>query len=791
MTSSNSTSVVRSALVTLSALSYSRRRSQVERLLVEVRGTVQGVGFRPHVYTLATSLGLAGFARNRGAHLFIDLEGEPVAVRTFVDTLATSPPARAVIEGITCRQANPGFRTGFTIQESDATHDGDVTVSPDIATCDACLDELFDPGNRRHRYAFITCALCGPRFTIVQGVPYDRSRTTMRAFDMCLVCRHEYEDPSNRRFHAQPIACPDCGPTLAMLAGDRLVSRADGAVDAAGKALDAGQIVALKGLGGYHLACDATNGRAVATLRARKHRDAKPLAIMLDAAGAARLQQWPDVWNALNGPGRPIVLVDRSIVAASIAEDVAPRCPTIGVMLPYTPLHHLLMRAVARPLVMTSGNVSEEPIAFDDEDARRRLGAIADAFLTHDRAIESRCDDSVVRVIAGGTSPFRRARGFAPAAMTVKEYAPEPILATGGHLKNTFAIHAGRRVWVSSHVGDLSTVAAFTALGQSVARATDFQGVHPRVLAHDLHPDYLSTRFAEEYPADRRIAVQHHHAHVLSCAAEHGVTEPVLGVAFDGSGFGTDHAVWGGEFLLVEGAAFARLAHLKYVPLPGGEAAVREPWRMALAHLEAAGQHAMLGAIADRIGSARFAPVRQLVLRPDAAPRTSSVGRLFDAVACITGIGDRSAFEGQAAMGLEALAGNHAGRDYFFDLDTTSYPWTIDPAPLVRAVATDVLSGVNTSAIAAGFHDAVARMIAHVAARLAERVGARHLALTGGVFQNARLTDAAAAALSAAGLTVLVHRLVPCNDGGLSLGQAVAAACILRNESGLEHRVCV
>jgi hydrogenase maturation protein HypF len=764
----------------------------VERFLIEVRGTVQGVGFRPHVYSLASSLGLCGFVQNRGAHLFIDLEGEASDLQAFMSALATTSPARAVIDDITCHPAMPAFRSRFTIAQSDSNSHHDVRVSPDIATCDACLDELFDPRNRRYRYPFITCAQCGPRFTIITGVPYDRFRTTMSGFAMCETCRREYENPSDRRFHAESIACADCGPTLELHECDRAVLRGSAAIEGAVAALCQGRIVALKGLGGYHLACDAANGDAVAMLRTRKHRDAKPFAIMVTPSDACHLQQWPGLCAVLNGPERPIVLVDRAFLRADISTNVAPGCPTIGVMRPYTPLHHLLMRGVSRPLVMTSGNVSDEPIAFDDEDARHRLSRIADVFITHDRPIHTRCDDSVVRLIANAASPVRRARGFAPASLTLREQALEPILATGGHLKNTFCLHAGSCAWISSHVGDLSSAAAYVALREGIDRTTSFLNLRPAIVAHDLHPDYLSTRFAEEYPAQRRVGVQHHHAHVLSCAAEHRVTEPVLGVAFDGSGLGTDGAVWGGEFLLAEGSGFTRLAHLASVPLAGGDAAVREPWRMAVAHLTAAGHGAMFDAIADRIGPARFAAIRQMIGRGMGAPLTSSVGRLFDAIASIAGVRDRAAFEGQAAMELERFADRVTGRAYVFDVSTSADPWVIDPSAVISAVADDVVSGVDTAAIAAGFHDALARMIADVAERLAARAGVHHVALTGGVFQNARLTNAAAAALERAGLIPLVHRQVPCNDAGLSLGQAVAAARILQHESSQRERpACV
>jgi hydrogenase maturation protein HypF len=766
----------------------------MERVLIEVRGTVQGVGFRPHVYSLAMSLGLRGFAQNRGAHLFIDLEGDPVALRTFLAALSATPPARAVIDAIACRPAAPASRTGFTIEPSAAAADGEARVAPDIATCDACLAELFDPQNRRYRYPFITCSHCGPRFTIVVDVPYDRQRTTMHRFAMCPACRREYDDPSDRRFHAQPIACRDCGPSLTLTEGNTMIRDDEAALERAIAALADGRIVAVKGLGGYHLACDATSEEAVARLRSRKHRDAKPFALMLGEADANALRA---PWLArarLTAPERPIVLVDRLLVhtaGARIAGSVAPGCPAVGLMLPYTPLHHLLLRGVSRPLVMTSGNLADEPIVFDDDDARARLGRIADVFLAHDRPIHARCDDSVVRLVGDHATPIRRARGLAPSAITVTAHADPPVLATGGHLKNAFCIHAGTRAWLSHHMGDLESAAAYAALGEAVEQASRFLGIRASVVAHDLHPDYLSTRFAHEYPAAGRIAVQHHHAHVLSCAAEHGVSGPVLGVAFDGSGLGTDGTVWGGEFLLVDGPGFTRLAHLACVPLAGGAAAVREPWRVAVAHLAAAGREDLLEPIAARVGTQRFTAVRQMIARGLGATLTSSAGRLFDAVAAITGLRDDVAFEGQAAMELEALAADGDGSAYRFAVDGSREPWIVDPAPVIEAVADDVHASRDRREIASGFHEAVAQMIADVGEALAARRGVRQVALTGGVFQNARLTRRTEALLEQRGLAPLVHRLVPCNDGGLALGQAVAAALLLRHEApAREHSSC-
>lgn len=744
---------------------------------------MQGVGFRPHVHSLAAALGLCGFARNVGAHLVIDLEGSSEAMSAFLDRLAHDSPPRAIVERIDIAAAPPAFHRDLVIAPSVAAG-GDLRVPPDIATCEACLAELRDRANRRYRYPFINCRDCGPRFTIVTALPYDRPRTTMREFVMCGECRREYDAPGDRRFHAQPIACPVCGPQLTARASrsdERW--RGEAALSRAVEALASGRIVAVKGLGGYHLACDASSERAVCDLRARKGRDAKPLAVMVaeNPFGAGTPEH-----RALDAFERPIVLAAWSRLPASLrdglAPAIAPGCPSVGLMRPYTPLHHLMLADAARPLVMTSGNRSDEPLAFDDDDAWSRLRAIADVFLLHDRPIHTRCDDSVVRIAPGGSTPVRRARGYAPAPLRLAEASPDPVLAVGAHLKNTFCLLAGRQATLSSHVGDLENLAAYEALARGVDHLSELLELSPSIVAHDLHPDYLSTRFASAYPAERRVEVQHHHAHVLSCAAEHGLTEPIIGVAFDGAGLGTDGAIWGGEFLLADGTACERLAHLAYVPLAGGDQAVREPWRMALAHLlrlpYAGAAEARLAA---RVPAERFGPVRQLIKRGAGIP-TSSAGRLFDAVASLLQVSDAAAFEGQPAMALEALAdGCPPARLYHFDVCSARTPWTIDPAPVIAAIVRDLDRHVPAARIAAAFHSAVADVIAEVSARLAASTGVRRVVLTGGVFQNARLTGEACAGLAARGLDARVHRRVPCNDGGLALGQAVFAARVLRS----------
>ena len=770
----------------------------VERAAIEVTGLVQGVGFRPFVYSLATALDLRGFVQNRGAHVFVDVEGEPGALHAFVDRLTLESPPNAAIDRVRRQPLALAHHQRFVIAGSEATLDSGVCVPPDVATCDACLREMSDPANRRYGHAFITCTACGPRYSIITKMPYDRADTAMGAFAMCAACRAEYSDPRDRRFHAQAIACPRCGPVL--VARDRLAIRAhgDAAVALAITVLRDGGIVAIKGLGGFHLACDATSDAAVVELRRRKGREARPFAVMVPDADGRR---WAAAAGAttfatLTAPERPIVLMPRSAMESGlgtrISANVADGCPAVGVLLPYTPVHHLVLQGCGGALVMTSGNRSDEPMVCDDHAAIEQLGDIADLFLTHDRRIESRCDDSVVRVAAASVSPVRRARGLAPSPLRLAEEATAGVLAVGGHLKNTFCMAVGRHAYVSPHIGNLETPASYEALGGAVARMIALLNIAPEVVAHDRHPDYLSTRFAMEFPASRRIAVQHHHAHVLSCVAEHQCTEPVIGVAFDGAGLGDDGATWGGEFLVVEGVECRRAAHLACVSLPGGDVAAREPWRMAVAHLAAAygpGLGPLGDALASRVTSSRLDFVRQMVARGVCSPPTSSMGRLFDAVAALIDLRDAAGFEGQAAMELEAIAAPTTSLSYRFETGTASDPWTIDAAPVIRQIAADVSAGRSRADMSAAFHDAVGNMIASVAGRIARQTGIRRVVLTGGVFQNARLSRHAAQYLAAEGLDVLEHRHVPCNDGGLSLGQALMAVRSVRANAVTEDHI--
>lgn len=760
----------------------------VERRLIAVQGVVQGVGFRPYVHRLAAANGLAGMVRNDPGGVTIDVEGESSGLDAFLHTLTLAPPPTARIAHIDVAHAAPGAYAAFHIAPS-AVRDGNqpaaLLLPPDAATCDACLAELFDPRNRRFGHPFITCTACGPRLTVVRDTPYDRERTTMASFPMCGDCRREYEDPRDRRYHAESIACHACGPTLAARRGelDDHPETGGAAIDAAAAVLRDGGIVAVKALGGYHLACDATSEAAVARLRARKRRGAKPLAVMVRDLAMAQAQAHltREERALLESLARPIVLLRRRD-GTDIAHSVAPSQPTIGLMLPATPVHHLLLASLDRPLVMTSGNRSDEPVVIDEAALFAALGDVADLFLSNDRPIAVRCDDSVARIAAGDARLLRRARGHAPHAIPLPRPAPVPVLALGAHLKNAICVASGGHAFLSPHVGDLDTWAARQAFRAAVDGAIRITGAIPEVIAHDMHPEYASTQaapgLAGELGIERIVAVQHHHAHVAACVAEHGVTAPVIGVAFDGAGLGTDGATWGGEFLLVTGASFRRCGHLAWVPLPGGDAAARRPWRSAAAHLASAQlQPRRPAAVAE----SEWHGVQHLLARPDAVPRTSSVGRLFDAVASLLGLCQISRFEGEAAMQLEAAADVSRARPYETPL-AGGDAWTADPGAIVRGVVRDMERGRDVAAIAGAFHLSLRDLVVAGCERTRETTGTTTVALTGGVFMNALLLALVQEALSGRRFRVLIPRLVPCNDGGLALGQAHVAAHALQED---------
>jgi hydrogenase maturation protein HypF len=747
------------------------------RRVVTVRGVVQGVGFRPHVHALASRLGLTGFVSNRAGSVHIEVEGAVELLAEFAEAVVRQAPPLAQIDEVHVEDAPVRGDGAFRIEVSAGVEGDAALVSPDVATCDDCLAELLDRNARRYRYPFTNCAHCGPRLTIVRGSPYDREQTTMAAFQMCPRCRAEYEDPSDRRFHAQPIACPACGPRLRLVLPrpESAVTTSDPLGEAVA-ALLAGRIGAIKGLGGYHLACDARSEDACLALRARKHRDEKPFAVLVaDLAAAERVAHLGDAERALlQSRARPIVLARRR-EGAGLASAVAPGSALVGLMLPYTPIHHLLAREAGAPLVMTSGNLSDEPIAFDDEDALARLSGLADFFLVHDRAIHTRCDDSVARVAGDRVAWIRRSRGQAPSPVRPSLAVDRPTLAVGGQLKATFALAAEGRTIVSHHLGDLDHYAAYRAYTEAIVHYERLFRVTPARIVHDAHPDYASSRFARALAAERGVevvAVQHHRAHVASVLAEHGLPiDDAIGVAFDGAGWGDDGAVWGGEIFVARRGTLARAAHLAYVPMPGGTRAMREPWRMAVAYLRHAGEP--LAPVASRVPRPDLSLADQLLSKPALAPRSSSVGRLFDAVASLVGLRDVASFEGQAAIALESAA-DEVPDDGAYPSEIAApgaAPLVLDVRPTIQAIVRDVARGVPAPRVARRFHAGLAALVVDACVRVRSSCGATRVALGGGVFVNAILASDCAKRLANAGFSVYLPRSLPANDGGLCFGQ--------------------
>jgi hydrogenase maturation protein HypF len=754
---------------------------RTRRCTVVLEGCVQGVGFRPSVYRLALQHELSGSVRNTLQGVLVDIEGDEAAIAGFLDDLAGFAPVAGAPSRRSVTWTQPtGVARPFFIDAS--LHDGrtELVPVPDLATCDRCLAELVDRNDRRHRHALVTCTACGPRFTIVRTLPYDRGGTTMSGFAMCPDCRREYEAPGDRRLHAETISCPRCGPAPALRGPDgRLVSTAD-PIETAAAVLRRGGIVAVKGVGGYHLACAATQPAAVEELRRRKQRESKPLAVMVKDLAAARTlcHVSPDEAQLLTSTARPIVLLAKR-PAAHVAENVAPRIRELGVMLPYTPLHHLLLDAVDAPLVMTSGNATDDTITHIDDDALVRLGGAAELFLLHDRPIHVPCDDSVARVVEGAPRLIRRSRGYVPLAVRLPVHAPRPLLACGGELKNTFALVRGRDAFLSQHLGDLSNERAYRSYVDAVEHFKGLLDVAPEVVAHDLHPAYRSTVYAESLGGVERVPVQHHHAHIASCLADNAVDRRVIGVAWDGTGYGGHGHVWGGEFLLADLEGFERAGHLELVPLPGGDAAVREPWRMAAAFLQVAYGDAMANpdlALVRRLDPAAWRTLSRATARGLNASLTSSAGRLFDAVASLLGVRDRVEYEGQAAVELEALAEPRADRTYPTGLTDTDGTLVVRTHDLIRGVVDDLLHETPPATISARFHATLVDILLRVCTRIRQRTGVGAVALSGGVFQNAWLLGAALHALETAGFEVYSHRDVPANDGGLALGQAAVAA---------------
>jgi hydrogenase maturation protein HypF len=749
---------------------------------IEVRGTVQGVGFRPWVYRLAQRIGVRGRVRNDARGVTIEAFGTARTLELFIEKLRAEGPSSARIVDLSTAPIPPQNLEGFVIESSHASGQKALSIPPDLATCTDCESEIFDVTNRRYRYPFTNCTGCGPRFTIATGIPYDRASTTMASFEMCSACRQEYDDVEDRRFHAQPNACPACGPRLRLLVLEGSPPAEPHPLDGAIELLKRGAVVAVKGLGGFHLACDAANARAIRTLRERKRRDEKPFAVMVrDLCEAQELAEiTADEESLLLSPERPIVLLPR-FPNTSVARELSPETPLLGLFLPYTPLHHLLVRGFGGPLVMTSANFSDEPICKDNDEAQRRLAGIADALLLHDRDIAMRCDDSVVRLIAGSPTLIRRSRGFVPRPFMLDKPVARPVLACGAHLKNAICLVDGDTAYFGPHIGDLETVAALEFFEEAIDRMERILSIRPQVIAHDLHPGYLSTRYALRRNDAMCIGVQHHHAHVVSVMAEHARQGPVLGVAYDGTGFGEDGTSWGGEFLLCFQDRFERLATFRPLRLPGGNLAMREVWRVAYALLHDAfdGDPPL-----DDLPLFREVPgesirvVEQMLDRELNAPLARGVGRYFDAFGSLAMSRPVSTYEGQIAIAWDFVAGDDIETAYPFDLDFSRQPIEADLRPAVRAAVVDIRSGAPVSQISARFHGTIVEVTLALVHALSARLGRIPVALTGGVFQNARLSLGIQRKLSNE-YEVLRHREVPPGDGGIALGQALIADAFL------------
>jgi hydrogenase maturation protein HypF len=772
---------------------------------IHITGIVQGVGFRPFVYNQAVQNELTGWVRNTSAGVDIEVSGESHKIQHFISSLRSDAPPLARIDMLEAHEISFHEFPSFEIIESQPVSGAFQPISPDICICPDCLKELFDPHDRRYRYPFINCTNCGPRLTIIDGIPYDRPNTTMRDFEMCPSCRAEYTDPTNRRFHAQPIACPECGPHVWLeVQGENrkgekgILAKGDEAILATQELLRKGRIVAIKGLGGFHLACDATNPKAVAKLRQRKLRVDKAFAVMI--GDLATLNQHCAIGASeqelIESRERPIVIVERQ-PDSSIASEVAPKQNTLGVMLPYTPLHYLLFAdtepkrtllgyqksALMPPLVMTSGNISEEPIAIDNDEAVERLASLADAFLLHDRPIRTRCDDSVVRTYQYKVFPLRRSRGYTPFPVYLPDSSPE-VLATGGELKNTFCITRDRYAFLSHHIGDMENLETYQSFQEGIAHYEDLFRVKPEAIAYDLHPDYLASRYAIERASREGLSsfgVQHHHAHIASCMADHALAsdQRVIGVALDGTGYGEDGGIWGGEFLLADYRSYTRLSHLKYIPLPGGDTAIRKPARVALAYLWDSGLEwdPDYYPVASLCAEELYVLKSQLKLKIN-TPLTSSMGRLFDAIASLCGIRQQVNYEAQAAIELEALIDPHETGEYAYHLEPDLHNpgcSQVNCSPLIQDLVGDLNNRVALPAIAARFHNSISRMVLDVCEQARLDHAVHQVVLSGGVWQNMTLLRLTTKRLSEQGFTVYVHRQVPANDGGLALGQALVA----------------
>lgn len=776
--------------MTLACEKVKAGKSDLQRLRVAIRGAVQGVGFRPFVFRLASELDLKGWVNNSPQGVYIEVEGPHEALESFLLRIDPEKPPRSSIQSLESSFLNPVGFDSFEIRQSDDSGEKTVFVLPDIATCPDCLQEVFNPSNRRYRYPFTNCTNCGPRFTIIENLPYDRPATSMKRFAMCTKCDREYHDPLDRRFHAQPNSCPECGPQIALWDGTgRVMDERDEALSATVSALRKGLIVAVKGLGGFHLMVDAGNDEAVGELRRRKHREEKPFALLYPSIGSVERDCEVSSFERrlLLSPEAPIVLLKRK-PGSSISEAIAPGNPSLGVMLPCMPLHHILMSELGFPVVATSGNISDEPICIDEVEALDRLKGIADLFLVHDRPIVRHVDDSIARVMAGREMVLRRARGYAPLPLHLKPVNGHPVLlATGAHLKNNIALVTGQEVFISQHIGDLETPLAFEAFQHVIESFEDLYDAQPKQVACDLHPDYLSTRFARGNFSDVR-PVQHHFAHVMGCLAENEVEGCALGVAWDGTGYGPDGTIWGGEFLRVDGDDFDRVAHFRTFSLPGGDAAVREPRRIALGMLyEIFGDETITMADLQPVAAFTSREVEimmQMLEKSLNAPVTSSAGRIFDAAASIIGLHQCVRFEGQAAMALEFAIGDCV-TDQFYPVELVENGLlVIDWEAMIKGLIKDTRSEIPRELIAAKFHNTMVEAIV----RVALHIGLETVALSGGCFQNKYLTERAIQRLRESGFTPYWHQRVPPNDGGIAFGQAVAASRSFQSSDPVSSR---
>jgi len=751
----------------------------IRRVCYRFTGIVQGVGFRPFIYRLAVARGLTGFVQNSTEGVVVEVQGQDGAIEAFLSQARSQTPPLAEIYDIASEEVPVREEGTFRILESSFTGRQDVHISPDIATCDECLGELFDPGDRRHRYPFINCTNCGPRLTIIKDIPYDRMRTSMAVFPLCEQCGKEYADPADRRFHAEPNACSVCGPKLTLLDGEGREVPCEDTVAETIRLLKSGSVMAVKGLGGFHLAVDAGNDEAVRDLRKKKFREEKPLAIMVaDIRTAEDLAViTEEERRLLTSPSRPIVLVEARR-PSPVSSLVAPGMSTLGIMLPYTPLHHLLLRGGFTALVMTSANQTDEPICIDNEEALQRLSGIAEYFLVHNRDILVRCDDSVSMAARGRPFVMRRSRGYAPRPLLLREELPE-VLAVGGHLKSTICVlKQGGFAYLSPHIGDLETPLARDFLHETIERMQHIVQCRPRIVACDLHPRYYSTRAASQLDADEVVHVQHHHAHIVSCMAENRATGRVIGLSMDGTGYGEDGQIWGGEFLVADEEGFERAGHLRYFALPGGEVAIKQPWRIAASLIrqaygsEWADVASLLGILPAGISCESLDKILEA---RQYSPFCSSLGRLFDGISSILDLKQSVSFEGQAAIELESAARPETGDILPYAILEQGAALILDPAPMVRTIVEMRLEGIDYLELASSFHRTLEKAFIDMVRRIRERTGIDRAALSGGCFQNRILLEGCADGLEREGFTVLTHQRVPTNDGGISLGQAVVA----------------